>query len=96
MAFEFVPHIYFKMCSTYLLQSIINVAFHHSVNQQKSVRTPEMGHSRPNFCPKLEPIHRTIINVTFHCPVVTPNLQVCIDLWSKKGNIKTFGTDTLK
>ena len=35
------------------------VAFHLSVNGQKSVRARVMGRSRPNFGPKLEPIHRT-------------------------------------
>ena len=35
------------------------LAFHPSVNGQKSVRARVMGRCRPNFSPKLEPIHRT-------------------------------------
>ena len=39
------------------------VAFHHSVNGQKLVRTRVMGHSEPNFSLELEPIIRTRLNV---------------------------------
>ena len=36
-----------------------HIAFHLSVNGQKLVTARVMGRSRPNFSPKLEPIHRT-------------------------------------
>ena len=44
--------------------AIVEVAFHHSsVNGQKPVRARVMGPSRPNFSPKLEPIHMTIVAI---------------------------------
>ena len=44
-------------------KAMLEIAFHLSVNGQKSVRARVMGRSRPNFSPKLEPIHRTMLEI---------------------------------
>ena len=62
MFWNFFNVLSFMFAQYFLYKPIINLAFYHSVNGQKSVTAPVMGRSRLNFSSKLEPIHRTIIN----------------------------------
>ena len=41
-------------------ESMIEVAFHHSVNGKNIIQITCNGGSRPNFSPKLEPILRSM------------------------------------